>query len=342
MEKETFFELERADRESVIRAAAQMSGRAPHLLEKDVWVVWTLNVLFESRFGPYLVFKGGTSLSKVHKAIDRFSEDVDVTYDIRELVPSAKDRPDALPETSSKARKWTDLVSEALPHWVDDEMAPLIRAALERRNLLAKVEVKGSNIEIHYENVVDGYEYVRPRILLEFGGRSTGEPCDEHDVECDAAAHLPDIVFPTARPRTMRAERTFWEKATAVHGFCIGGRLPGDAIARHWLDVHHLAAVGVAARAAADADLAQQVADHKRLFFKVTTPSGPVDYRIAIGGGLVLTPDAEKLPLLADDYARMIDARLPNGETAPSFEDLMASCARIAADVNEITGKKQS
>lgn len=302
-----------------------------------MWVVWTLNVLFESRFGPHLVFKGGTSLSKVHKAIDRFSEDVDVTYDIRELVPSAKDRPDALPETSSKARRWADLVSEALPRWVADEMAPLIRAALERQNLPATIEVKSADIEIHYENVVDGYEYVRPRILLEFGGRSTGEPCDEHNVECDAAAYVPEVAFPTARPRTMRAERTFWEKATAVHGFCIGGRLPGDAIARHWLDIHHLAAVGMAARAAADADLARQVADHKQLFFRVSTPTGPVDYNAAISGGLILTPDAERLPLLADDYAQMIDARLPNGETAPSFEDLMASCARIAADVNGVT-----
>jgi len=46
-----------------------------HLLEKDVWVVWALNVLFSVRFAEQLVFKGGTSLSKAYHVIRRFSED---------------------------------------------------------------------------------------------------------------------------------------------------------------------------------------------------------------------------------------------------------------------------
>ena len=49
------------------------------ILEKDFWVCWLLAVLFESRFGDFLVFKGGTSLSKVFGVIDRFSEDIDLS-----------------------------------------------------------------------------------------------------------------------------------------------------------------------------------------------------------------------------------------------------------------------
>jgi predicted nucleotidyltransferase component of viral defense system len=56
-------------------------------LDKDVWVVWILDVLFQAPFAAHLVFKGGSSLSKAYKIISRFSEDLDLTYDIRALAP---------------------------------------------------------------------------------------------------------------------------------------------------------------------------------------------------------------------------------------------------------------
>ena len=49
--------------------ASAASGRPPHLLEKDIWVVWSLATLFQSAFGSHLVFKGGTALSKAYKVI---------------------------------------------------------------------------------------------------------------------------------------------------------------------------------------------------------------------------------------------------------------------------------
>ena len=67
--------------------AAASSGRPIHLLDKDVWVVWVLEALFQAPFATHLVFKGGSSLSKAYQIIRRFSEDVDLTYDIRVLAP---------------------------------------------------------------------------------------------------------------------------------------------------------------------------------------------------------------------------------------------------------------
>ena len=59
-----FLELSAADRRDALEVASGASGRPIHLLEKDVWVVWALETLFGSPFGPQLVLKGGTSLSK--------------------------------------------------------------------------------------------------------------------------------------------------------------------------------------------------------------------------------------------------------------------------------------
>ncbi len=81
---------------------------------------------------------------------------------------------------------------------------------------------------------------VRPEVMVEFGARSTGEPHTNHPVACDAAAHLPELAFPTASPAVMLAERTFWEKATAVHVFCRQERRRGERLSRHWHDLARL------------------------------------------------------------------------------------------------------
>ena len=49
-----------------------------------------------------MTFKGGTSLSKVYKVIDRFSEDIDLTYDIRELVPDLLRDGNPIPASASQ------------------------------------------------------------------------------------------------------------------------------------------------------------------------------------------------------------------------------------------------
>ena len=82
-----FLHLPVEDRRDALGVAADRSGRPAHLLEKDVWVVWALSTLYESALGEHLVFKGGTSLSKAYQVIRRFSEDVDLSYDISGRLP---------------------------------------------------------------------------------------------------------------------------------------------------------------------------------------------------------------------------------------------------------------
>ena len=74
-----FFALADAEQRLFIEEVATRRGVAPIIIEKDFWVCWALAVLFRSPFANSLVFKGGTSLSKVFGAIDRFSEDIDLS-----------------------------------------------------------------------------------------------------------------------------------------------------------------------------------------------------------------------------------------------------------------------
>jgi predicted nucleotidyltransferase component of viral defense system len=67
------------ERRLYIEQAATRRNVSAVILEKDFWVCWLLGTLFESEFAASLVFKGGTSLSKVFGVIDRFSEDIDLS-----------------------------------------------------------------------------------------------------------------------------------------------------------------------------------------------------------------------------------------------------------------------
>lgn len=72
---------EKAEFSTALNLASERFGILPIVAEKDYYVTMILRGLSE-RLG-YVVFKGGTSLSKCHKVIKRFSEDIDITIDTK-------------------------------------------------------------------------------------------------------------------------------------------------------------------------------------------------------------------------------------------------------------------
>ena len=185
---ESYFQLSVKNQASAIDAASEASGRAPHLLEKDIWVVWALSTLFRSELRAHLVFKGGTALSKAHKVITRFSEDVDLTYDIRALVPelvrSAPSGINAIPLSRSQQKKWSDEIrGELLPAWLRNHAHPIIQTGLEGMKHVSS-RVTEDCIFIDYEPVTPASGYALPSVKLEFGARSSGEPSFDLMIRC--------------------------------------------------------------------------------------------------------------------------------------------------------------
>jgi hypothetical protein len=330
-----FMALSAGDRREALGVAASRSGRPAHLLEKDVWVVWALATLFGSPIGEHIVFKGGTSLSKAYGVIRRFSEDVDLTHSIRALAPDlVGDAGEALPKSRSEEKRWSAEIRHRLSGSVQGVVQPILASALHAQKLSAALRVEGEKLFIDYDPTSTGSGYVAPSVTLEFGARSTGEPASARDIVCDAAGLVPGVDFPAAKPRVMHAERTFWEKATAIHVFCLQERLRGDRFSRHWHDVVRLDDAGIAGTAMADRALAEAVARHKSMFFaEKAADRTMIDYAVAIGGGLLLTPRSEGLRALESDYGRMVEDGLLMDDAEP-FEALMARCADIADRAN--------
>ncbi len=335
---DSWFTLSREDQAEALEVAAAQTGRPPHLLEKDIWVVWTLSAIYGSALAEKLTFKGGTSLSKVYKIIDRFSEDIDLTYDIREVVPELLRDGNPIPASPSQAKKITDRVRERLPHWIEGKVLPILLTAMQKDGLKATLSLAGNENEkliLAYEAIKVGTGYAASTIQLEFGGRATGEPHQRHAVTCDMAPAINEIVFPKAQPLVMAAERTFWEKATAAHVYCRQGRLRGERYSRHWYDLAAMANSGHAQTAIADLELANAVAEHKSMFFAEKDASkNSIDYKAAVSTEIQIIPDGSALEALEKDYVAMLEDGLL-ATHQPSFSEIINTCAELQKNINK-------
>lgn len=174
MHRENYFDLPVSDQADVLQSLAPVMGRRAEILEKDIWLCQVLDILFQLPCRKPMAFKGGTSLSKVYKAIDRFSEDIDVTVDYRSLVADA---PELESITSNNQRgKLSDALKAALTTHVIDELAPALQAALATALPTQPISIEVSDdaekLWVFYPSAVENTDsYVRPSILIEFGGR---------------------------------------------------------------------------------------------------------------------------------------------------------------------------
>lgn len=346
---ESWFALSPEDQKEALAVAAAESGWPAYLLEKDIWVVWALQILgSDQQLLQSLTFKGGTSLSKAHALIDRFSEDVDLTLNIQHLWPEVDLAPAANPSKAEKRRRTAD---RTLKTWVQDVPMPLLQAAVAKAGLSVELTLKAAEpgrrqpptLVLHYPPLIPapdgGSGYVRPTVLLEFGAHSTGEPHGAMPISCEAARHLTMLKFPKASPLVMDPKRTFLEKAAAIHVFCRKGRWgsgEGDRYSRHWYDLDRLAQAGIAEAAVRDRLLCEEVAQQKEDFWRATDANEqPINYLLALSGNLQLVPIAAARHALESDYQAMIDSGLLRGEI-PSFDELLARISQLEEQCNAI------
>ena len=159
---EYFFDLSQKDQREALEFVRAGTGRPTHLLEKDIWVVWALRTLFDTPISNDLTFKGGTSLSKVYRVINRFSEDIDLTYDIRKLIPDLIGDSGELPPSRSQAGKWTKAVRHRLPGWITAITDHAVASAVARHKSYFFIEKDKDGQTIDYINATTGHLKIVP------------------------------------------------------------------------------------------------------------------------------------------------------------------------------------
>jgi len=328
-----FLQLPSARRLLAFQQVDEAMGLQAVSVEKDFWVCWTLRELFtHPDIGEHLTFKGGTSLSKAWKLIERFSEDIDIIVDKEVLGFGGDLAPDKAP--SNKQRKVRlEKLMDACRGWVQGTLQPALisrlQTALGESGWQLEVDPDmpdGQCLLFHYPSVFPpgAAGYVRPVVKIELGARSDDWPHEEKPIQPYVIEHFPALDPDSAfSVRVLAAERTFWEKACLLHEETFR---PIDKprklrMARHYYDLWCLLRAGVGAQALVQTALFQRVAEHRELFFRFSW----VDYSTHKPGTFRLAPPATHVPNWKSDYQEMLGPMF-FGET-PTFEEMMTAAA---------------
>jgi hypothetical protein len=333
-----FLTLPEDERRLYIEQAAARRNVSPVILEKDFWVCWLLGILFESEFAGSLVFKGGTSLSKVFGVIDRFSEDIDLS-----LSPDFLNLP-KVGTSRNQANKWMMRAEAACGVAVQNQIMPVMETAAigvlgenDRRwfEFLTDPGTHSPVLLFHYPTTQSaGFEYLRRAVKLEFGSLTDQQPVGRHPVRPWLAEVLP-ASFPDWKCEVvaLETERSFWEKATILHTeyHRPADKPTPDRFSRHYADMAALAKHPIASQAVGQHELRDRVVQWKSQFFG----SSWANYGQAKPGTFRLVPPPERLSALQRDYQAMRNMYL--SEPA-SFDDILATLTELEDRLNRADG----
>ena len=308
---------------------AESTGMAPYAVEKDWWVVQVLSAIFEMEVGKHLIFKGGTSLSKAWRLIERFSEDIDLVFDrsyfgfdgelTRTQVKNLRKRAGAYIKGT---------LSSGLENKLKDSGLSDIRLNYLQQDASDADPVK---IEIHYPNVIEYPGYVEPRVLLEISCSSLMEPAEKRffsslldDQYLESAFAQEPIEIPSAIP-----ERTFLEKLFLLHEEF---RRPMDKIrvnrlSRHLYDIFQLLKSEYGLLAIDNHELYQAIVKHRYVFNRI----GGVNYNQHQPQTINPIPIPEIIDVWEADYRTMQEEMIYGN--SPDFQELIDTIKNFTVNV---------
>ncbi len=314
-----WYNIQKETKINAYTQVAEETGIPPYAVEKDWWVVKTLALIFEMKIGEFLVFKGGTSLSKVWKLITRFSEDIDLAFD-RALLGSK----DELTRTGVKNLR------KATGKYILEDFYPALEAKFQENGFdevkLNYIEPDSSDadpvkIEVFYPNVIDYPGYIHPRVLLEISCSSLKEPnavqslnsfLDDYYFDSSFADEA--ISVPTAIP-----ERTFLEKIFLLHEEFQRPKekIRVDRLSRHLYDVFQLINSGYAEEALGDKKLYETIVRHRYVYSRI----GGINYNLHQPQTINPIPTPEFIDAWEADYKTMQEQMIYGD--SPSFNQLI-------------------
>lgn len=334
-------QLGQRQRVELFEQTAQQTGFDAVIVEKDFWVCWTLKELFGlPAIGEHLIFKGGTSLSKVFKVIERFSEDIDVSIDRAFLGFGGANEPEAGASNKEKQRR-IDALKAACQQKISTGLLPALEGAIggklrsgENWSLCSDADDPDQQtLLFDYPTSFppDAIGYVRRMVKIEMGARADHWPSESKQITPFVAEQFPNgFKEGSCTVKVLSAERTFWEKATILHAefHRPAEKAIPERFSRHYCDFYELVRRGVGKSAVANLDLLARVSHHKNLFFKTSWAR----YNEAVKGSLRVMPPEQRIKALRDDYVKM--EQMFFGKP-PVFEDILASLRQWELDFNQ-------
>lgn len=319
------------ERNELFKETASLMNTTNAIVEKDFWVVWTLNKLFsDDRLNKILMFKGGTSLSKVFNLIGRFSEDIDLILDWREVTNL---NPLDAQASKNKQVKFNEQINENAKVYIKDKLLPIISEILfSQCTCEFDIDKKGNYfVNINYPSAFTD-SALRPKILLEIGPLASWLPSASFEIESFVATEFPQLFKETkCTVNAIVAKRTFWEKATILHQEA--NRIKEKRIpirhSRHYYDLAQMVQSDVKDEALRDLRLLEDVVVFKQKFYM----SAWAKYEDAKIGTFKILPPESRYKELKDDYTSM---RSMIFDKYLEFDEIISILKNLENEINSL------
>lgn len=324
--------LGRRERQDIFNQVSAETNLSPAAIEKDWWVVRTLELVFDTSVAPHTVFKGGTSLSKAWGIIDRFSEDIDLAMD-KAFLGFGKEMTNT--QVKKLRRKSFEYMSGTFFPELQEKFSDAGFAGMTiRQGELKDTDQDPVVIEIYYTSVTEQTTYLQPRILVEVGSRSLIEPYSPRPIVSMVGDHFSgrpfadkSILIPTVNP-----ERTFLEKIFLLHEEFQrqATEIRVNRRSRHLYDLERLMDTDYADEALNNMELYNTIVRHR----KIMTPVRGIDYENHVPESISLIPPDEVIGEWEKDYRDMQESMFY--KPAPEFGQLIERIKILNQRINNI------
>ena len=312
--------LDKGQQIDLFTQAGGETGLPPHAIEKDAWVTLVLRMLFASKLSEYIVFKGGTSLSKVYNLIKRFSEDVDLAIDRSYF---GYEGMLSKGEIRKLRRASHDFSLNQVPKILHTQLAEYGIDSGLFEIVVPNTKVSDQDPEVIFVNYISVFDvegYLPNRVQIELGARSLNEPFATNTIGSIVDETFGDSSF-VEEPfevKSMIPEKTFLEKIILLHEEFQKSveKIRSHRMSRHLYDIYMIHDSEYGVSALKDEKLFKAICTHRAVF----TPVSGVDYNELKLSDMNVIPKGDFKSKYKDDYQAMRENMIYR--ESPEYEEL--------------------
>lgn len=320
-----------AERKVMLQQATEQKHLPQQIaVEKDWWVTVVLHALFTSKYAPYLLFKGGTSLSKGWNLIERFSEDIDLLIN-REYFLDVCQLECAKCSNNNQIKFLRKAARDFITTDFADELKKQLNAmGIEGWTLVPITEKSDGTpidhdsdptvLELQYTSILEeSNPYLPPVVKIEVSCLGMKEPFEVKQISSIVGECFPDEDTDTStNVTTILPSRTFLEKAFLLNEEFQRTNPRSFRMSRHLYDLEKMMDTQFATDALKDEILYDAVIAHRAKFYHVSK----VDYDLNRKDSVNFIPESNIEAAYRDDYKAMLGSFIYSS-SALSYDQLI-------------------
>ena len=334
--------LSSEQRKTVFEQAAMKAGLPAKAIEKDWWVTLTLKALFTGAYSEYIIFKGGTSLSKCWNLIERFSEDIDISLDSKAFGVEYLESPSG-GQIGNLRKKGCAFTTNVLKVDIQSQFEklgiPLNTIKVEAAQIREKVpDTDPQTLYVNYESLFDRNQYLADQVKIEVSVKPLKEPKAVVKVQSILSVEFPNDAY-SEEPfevTAVEAHRTFMEKMFLLHEEFQKkdiDKIKKDRMSRHIYDLVRMMDAEPGKKALEDEELYTTIIRHRSNYNKMPQ----VDYATHEKAIISFIPPVGVMYAYENDYSKMRETMI-YGE-APDFKSLITQLLELLSRLRTLSGK---